>query len=142
MRTGKRIRKITIRYMIDESPDTYCLQDHERMESLSRGDWLYIAIVAEAEICLDDTIQTITSSGLRGIESDSDADYLAGLENEQLAELRKALRELDFSTRAISKAYGQRPLRSLCVCSRGICVSYKGAGGISNEKSGCQLFAR
>ena len=95
----------------------YVRQDYERMESLNRGDWCYIGIRAEAEVGIEGkepsrryhfegwTMQTISSGGLWGIESDSGNDYLQSVEQEELSELRAQLKELGFSTRAISTAF-------------------------------------
>jgi hypothetical protein len=88
----------------------YVRQDYERMERLHRGDWGYISIRAEAEVCIPSgagdagIVQEITSGGLYGIESDSDKDYLASIEGEELGELRKQLYTLGFSKRAIATA--------------------------------------
>jgi hypothetical protein len=59
----------------------------------------------QREIVLGNTCQTITSGGLYGIESDSDADYFAEVEQEQLAELRGQLHVIGFSKRAIASAF-------------------------------------
>ena len=94
----------------------YTLQDYERMERLYRGDWGFIGIQASAKIQTGSvrgvtslgsevhTVQTITSGGLWGIESDSDADYIRSVENDELAELRTELHSLGFSSRAIAAA--------------------------------------
>jgi hypothetical protein len=50
-------------------------------------------------------MQRITSGGLWGIESDSDAAYLKEIEQEQLSELRDQLHAIGFSTRSISAAF-------------------------------------
>ena len=89
----------------------YVRQDYERMESLNRGDWGYIGVRAEAEILIPASgepahyvRQEITSGGLWGVESDSDAGYISEIEAEQVAELREQLQALGFSKRAVSKA--------------------------------------
>ena len=86
----------------------YVRQDYERMERLQRGDWCFVGIRAEAEILLPSgdasIVQEITSGGLWGIESDSDASYLTEIEEEQLSELREQLHAVGFSKRAIAKA--------------------------------------
>lgn len=100
-----------------EMPETireYILRDYERMERLHHGDWCYIGIRAEAEIAVSNdphkrtnttwTVQEITSGGLWGIESDSDASYLGEIEEEELSELREQLHALGFSKRAIATA--------------------------------------
>lgn len=93
-----------------EAMEKNARQDYERMESLERGLWCYLGIRAEAELrvpCGDDSsiIQHITSGGLWGIESDSDASYLTEVEQEQLSELRNQLHALGFGKRAITAAF-------------------------------------
>ena len=91
-----------------ESPEDirkYVRQDYERMERLSRGDWCYVGIRAEAEIVIDGVTQDVTSGGLWGVESDSGRDYLTEIETEELSGLREQLQALGFGTRAISAAF-------------------------------------
>ena len=97
-----------------ESPEDirkHIRQDYDRMESLNNGQWCYIGIRADAEVLVPmgekphGVIQTITSGGLWGIESDSDASYLESIGREELADLRGQLKALGFSTRAISAAF-------------------------------------
>ena len=94
----------------------YCLQDYERMESLNRGDFCFIGIMAEAKIGIPQglpqtktgqsyLLQTLTSGGLYGIESDSDKEYVASEEKNQLDELKDVLMGMGFSQRAISTAF-------------------------------------
>jgi len=89
-----------------ENYQKYGKQDFDRMESLNNGNWCFIGIIAKAKIVTENgTIQTIRSGGLWGIESDSDKSYIAEIEQEQLAELRKELTALGFGKRAIDYAY-------------------------------------
>lgn len=91
----------------------YCLQEYARMESLNNGDFCFIGIRAEAEIGLNSYVaseqlgilQTITSGGLWGIESDSSPEYLAEVEAEELSDLKSQLKAIGFSSRAISAAF-------------------------------------
>ena len=105
MKNDKRILSVTIKRMVDA----------DRMESLNRGDWCFVGIRAEAKIgvpmkpglpsyATTYLTNTIMSSGLWGIESDSE-EYLTEIEQEQLSELKSQLKALGFSTRAISKAF-------------------------------------
>jgi hypothetical protein len=93
----------------ENTPDEvrkYVRQDYERMESLNHGNWGFIGIRAEAEISVSaDMAQEITSGGLWGIESDSDKNYFAEVEKEELASLRDQLTALGFSKRAIATAF-------------------------------------
>lgn len=105
-----------------ENVRKYTRQDYERMERLNAGNWCFIGIRAEAEIQLTATwdnsvvskvswrtpiapYQTITSGGLWGIESDSDAAYLESVEQEELSDLKAQLLALGFSKRAIATAF-------------------------------------
>ena len=74
----------------------YGKQDFERMERLNNGSWRHIGIVAKGIVSYDDgeltkRIETFTSSGLWGIESDSDKEYIQEIEQEQLDDLRAHL---------------------------------------------------
>jgi hypothetical protein len=78
------------------------------MESLMRRGWCYISVRAEAEIGLPQAgenylTERITSAGTRGIESDSEPGYLMRVEQNGLDNLKDALRQLGFGTRAVSK---------------------------------------
>jgi hypothetical protein len=81
-------------------------QDYQRMESLNRGEWCYLGIIAKAVIVsAGGIIQTIRSGGLWGIESDSDAGYFAEVERDELAQLKAELLSLGFGERAIAHAF-------------------------------------
>jgi hypothetical protein len=83
----------------------YARQDWERMEALNRGDWAFIGIKAEAQVVLSgDVVQTITSGGLWGIESNSSEEYLQEVRQEQLAELSEQLKSLGFDLDTIREA--------------------------------------
>jgi hypothetical protein len=81
----------------------YVEQDYKRMESLNAGDWSFLGIIAKAEVQLanSDTVQTIRSGGLWGIESDSDDAFLKEIEDQQLAELRSELLALGCTDKQI-----------------------------------------
>jgi len=51
------------------------------------------------------SFRKISSGGLWGIESDSDASYLADIAAEELSELREQLRAVGFNTRTITAAF-------------------------------------
>jgi hypothetical protein len=99
-------------YAGGESPDSKeyrrnARQDYDRMQGLSRGDWSFVGIQARAEVTLpgSDVVQRLTSGGLWGIESDSGADYLAEVERDELAGLRRELDAVGFSPRQIGLAF-------------------------------------
>ena len=156
LKPTKRILSVTIKRMIDESPDTsflgeysnspdteyaidrqklgdqarnefryfngpvenykgetpenirkYIRQDYDRMESLNRGNWQFIGIQAEATYVVGFTgdLQTVTSGGLWGIESDSGKEYLESVQREELDSLKNDLIAVGFSRRAIATAF-------------------------------------
>lgn len=114
--TTKRIHSVTIKRMIDETPDSSYLDQDEfedRKLAYIHGDFVFLGIRVEAEVslCRDAvnngcwTIQRITSGGIWGIESDSDDSYLKEIENDELALLREQLEAMGFSKRAVSAAF-------------------------------------
>lgn len=89
-----------------EEYQKYGLQDFKRMEGLNNGNWQFIGIIAKAEIVTsNDTLQTIRSGGLWGIESDAGDDYLEEVGKEELENLRSELMALGFGKRAIDYAF-------------------------------------
>jgi hypothetical protein len=97
----------------EEDIRKYCRQDYERMEALNRGDFCFIGVRAEAKIGIPQglpqpktgqayLLQNLTSGGLYGIESDSDGQYIATEEKNQLDELRDVLTSFGFSRRSIT----------------------------------------
>jgi hypothetical protein len=88
----------------------YGMNDYERMERLSNGDWCYIGIVAEALVSVslnggkDCITDKLTSSGLWGIESDSDKGYIAEVETEELSQLAELLQAYGFGRSKVAKA--------------------------------------
>jgi hypothetical protein len=93
-----------------ETPENirkYVTQDYKRMEDLNNGQWCFIGIRAGAEYTVQQhgVIQTMTSGGLWGIESDSDESFFKEIEQEQLSELKEQLHAIGFSYRAIASAF-------------------------------------
>lgn len=73
----------------------YGMQDYNRMRQLENGEFSFIGIRAEAIVkypLSDNTsrLETLSSSGLWGIESDSGA-YLKEVEQKQIADLKEHL---------------------------------------------------
>jgi len=77
----------------------YAERDKERLEAFNRDAWNMIGIRAIATIHIpinynSTNLQTISSGGLWGIESDSDEKYLKDIGKEQVEELKGYLRTL------------------------------------------------
>jgi hypothetical protein len=102
------IDEIKVEWLPDNYPDLSWLdQDDTEMgegfekESEARKeaygrDWWMQGCVAKATVSRpcgqgNRRIETFTSGGLWGIESDSDQDYLSTVENDELADLREHL---------------------------------------------------
>lgn len=85
----------------------YVRQDYERMESLNAGNWSFIGIRAEADVqtAHGAVIQTISSGGLWGIESDAGDDHIKETIQDELDSLKTELTALGFSKRAIATAF-------------------------------------
>jgi len=73
----------------------YAMQDYERMKDFQNGNFVLIGIRAECTVkykCPNHPgsyrIETFTSAGLWGIESDSGDDYLNDVAKEQIADLK------------------------------------------------------
>lgn len=90
----------------EEENRQYAMQDYERVDAYNRDQWWFLGINAEAQVQLNgNLVQTITSGGLWGIESDSDDSYLQQVGDEQLAELKDQLHAIGFTKRAIAAAF-------------------------------------
>lgn len=81
-------------------------QDYKRSESYNRGDFCFVGIVAKAVVVsTGGIVQTLRSGGLWGIESDSGADHIASVEQEELSGLRSELEAFGFGSRSVSYAF-------------------------------------
>lgn len=91
-----KLESIKIKRIPDSDADTSYLEQEgfkERLQQYTDGQFGFIGITAEAEVSYDigngtRRLETLTSSGLWGIEDDSDAAYLRSIEKEELADLR------------------------------------------------------
>lgn len=102
-------------YAGGEQPGTedYCkygMQDFERMESFAKGDWHFVGIRAEAEVLSSRNgkewlINRLSSGGLWGIESDSEASYFDEVKREEIQELKATLMEYGFTRKQIESAF-------------------------------------
>lgn len=87
----------------------YTEQDYDRMESHNNGGWCTIGIKAWARVQLNGSVvmQKITSGGLWGTESDSDAEYLTEVEDTELDALREELLAIGFTEMEIEEAFAE-----------------------------------
>lgn len=100
-RSAPQLHDIRVVVLPDEDPDTsYLDQDdfEDRREAYQRGDFTFVGVRAEAEVAIGGIIQTLTSGGLWGIESDSGDDHFKEVANEEWHELRKILTDVGVPT--------------------------------------------
>lgn len=103
IKTG--FQELTRDVMIESLDAFYREQDYQRMESLNAGQWHFIGVIAKAEIVSSQGVcQTIRSSGLWGVESDSPKEGIAAIEAEQLTELGQELLSIGLGERAVKVA--------------------------------------
>lgn len=77
-------------------------QNYNQMMKYENGHANQIGITAMASIKIADTIQTLTSFGLWGIDNDSNESYIAEINKEQLDDLCNVLHETGFTKEEIA----------------------------------------
>lgn len=94
-RSYPQVLSRTIRAVLDEDADTSHRDeeiDADRINTLHSG-WEYVGIYAEAEVQLTGSlVQTFSSGGLWGVESDAGAPYLCQIAEDQLDILEDELK--------------------------------------------------
>jgi hypothetical protein len=106
-RSVLEVRAIRVRVLHDDDPDPsyfdsgdpeYKDQDEARRKEYENGDFSFVGVRAEAEVVVENVIQTITSGGLWGIESDSGEGYIDDVALEEYDNLREILKAIGVST--------------------------------------------
>ena len=106
-RAAPELHAVRVRVMHDDNPDTsyfdsgdpeYRDQDEERRRAYESGDFTFVGIRAEAEVVVDGVSQTLTSSGLWGIESDSGEEHIEDVALQEYDALRDILKVIGVST--------------------------------------------
>ena len=115
-----QIDSIRVEWMLDESPDLswleqdysdckpadaalYRKQDAERLAAYHHGEWHMRGVRAVAVVSYpigngSRRLETFTSGGLWGIESDCSGDYEKELASEQINELKNHLEQFNIPT--------------------------------------------
>ena len=93
----------SIRIVVEHDPDpdiSYLEQDEfeERLAAYKAGEFDFVGVRAEAEVLIEETVQTLTSGGLWGVESDSGEEYIESVAVEEYEQLRKVLKTVGVST--------------------------------------------
>lgn len=95
-RQAPQIHAIKVLVLPDEEADQHV--DPEREDAYRDGDFTFVGVRAEAEVAIGGIIQTLTSGGLWGIESDSGKEYVEEIAGEEWSELRKVLTDVGVAT--------------------------------------------
>ncbi len=93
----------SVRVVIEQDPDadaSYLEQDEfeERLTAYKRGKFQFVGVRAEADVLIDGIPQTLASSGLWGIESDSEDEYLEEIFVQEWTALRGVLKTVGVPT--------------------------------------------
>ena len=107
-RRAPELESIKVLVMPDENPDpSYLDQDEfeERLAAYKRGDFSFVGVRAEAAVIIDGVVQTLTSGGLYGIESDSDKAYFEEVGAEEWDGLRQILKTVGVATDQLPQGF-------------------------------------
>lgn len=107
-RRAPELESIKVLVMPDEDPDpSYLDQDEfeERLAAYKRGDFSFVGVRAEAAVIIDGVVQTLTSGGLYGIESDSDKAYFEEVGAEEWDGLRQILKTVGVATDQLPQGF-------------------------------------
>jgi len=93
----------SVRVVVEHDPDpdvSYLEQDEfeERLAAYKNEEFTFVGVHAEADVVIEGVVQTLTSGGLWGIESDSGEEYLEGVAVEEYEALRKVLKAVGVPT--------------------------------------------
>lgn len=102
-RSAPQMHAIRVLVLPDEDPDTSYMDPDDpewkdRHDAYQRGDFTFVGVRAEAEVAIGGIIQTLTSGGLWGTESDSGDDYFKEIADQEWHELRKILTDVGVPT--------------------------------------------
>lgn len=100
-RSAPELQGIRVLVLHDDDPDpSYLDQDEfeDRKAEYENGDFSFVGVVAEADVVIEGTVQTLKSGGLWGIESDSGEEYIEDTALEEYDGLRDVLKAVGVST--------------------------------------------
>ena len=97
----------TIRVLVEHDPDpdaSFLDQDEDRKAQFERGEFGFVGVRAVADVVIEGTVQTLTSGGLWGVESDSGEEYLVSVAVEEYEQLRRVLKTVGVPTAQLPAA--------------------------------------
>jgi len=100
----------SVRVVVEHDPDpdvSYLEQEdfEERLAAFQAGEFSFVGVHAEADVVIEGVVQTLTSGGLWGIESDSEKEYLEEVAVQEYEELRKILKTIGVPTSELPQAF-------------------------------------
>jgi len=92
-----------VRVIVESDPDTDAsymdpAEFKDRRAAYKAGEFSFVGVRAEAEVVIEEIVQTLTSGGLLGIESDSEEEYLDEIIAGEWKALRNVLKTVGVST--------------------------------------------
>jgi hypothetical protein len=93
----------SVRVIFEEDPDpdtSYLEQDEfeDRLDAYRNEIFHFVGVRIVAEVSIADTVQTLTSPGVWGIESDSEQEHLDEIISQEWAQLRVVLKTIGVTT--------------------------------------------
>jgi len=112
-RARAKLEQVRVVVETDPDPDiSYLEQDEfeDRLAAYQRGDFTFVGVRAEADVIIGGVVQTLTSGGLWGVESDSDPAYVEEIADEEYNELRKILKDIGVATSELPDQLDRRKI--------------------------------
>jgi hypothetical protein len=112
-RSAPEIQEIRVLVLHDEDPDTSWMDDDEnedRRQEYERGNFTFVGVVAEADLTVEGTTQTIRSGGICGVEGD-DKEYIESVADDEYADLRKILKTMGVATSELPNKLEKRQIK-------------------------------
>lgn len=103
---GARVTALRVVIIDDETPDVSWLDgarcdnatdraaDAARLAAFNRGDWRMTGVRIEAAVIVNGTIQSVSTPGLWGVESDASAEYIKDVAADEYVTLKEILATL------------------------------------------------
>ena len=100
-RAPAKLEAIRVVVEYDPNPDVSYLEQEEfeeRLAAYKNEEFSFLGVHAEADVTIEGVVQTLTSGGLWGIESDSGDEYIEEVAVQEYEELRKILKTIGVPT--------------------------------------------
>lgn len=95
------LQSVRVIYEEDPDPDVSYLDQSDladRKTAFKKGEFNFVGVRVDAEVLIAETVQTLTSPGMWGIESDTTEEELEQLVSEEWGALRAVLKTVGVPT--------------------------------------------